>query len=64
MGNDAEIYSYELKKLAGFGKDKLIIQRIILKENTKNAFFSQSNMLLYIILLKALIIERKIRYHD
>ena len=35
-----------------------------LDKKTKNAFFSQSNMLLYIILLKALIIERKIRYHD
>ena len=60
MGNDAEIYSYELKKLAGFGKDG----EKGLKEKTKNAFFSQSNMLLYIMLLKALIIERKIRYHD
>ena len=38
----------------------MIIQRIILKEKTKNAFFSQSNMLLYIILLKALIIERRL----
>ena len=35
-----------------------------LDKKTKNAFFSQSNMLLYIMLLKALIIERKIRYHD
>jgi len=35
-----------------------------LYEGKVNAFFSQSNMLLYIILLKALIIERKIRYHD
>lgn len=38
----------------------MIIQRIILKEKTKNAFFSQSNMLLYIILLKALIIEGRL----